>query len=253
MSIAIVQFFIIVNTKSDFRVFFLFMKDSKSIKNWSEDERPREKMLHKGASALSDAELLAILISSGTKERSALDLAREMLELADKNLRDLGRLNILELQKIKGIGQARAVTICAALELGRRRQLTDGPDRTAVKNSAAAAKIIMPHLQDLNHEVFYVLYLNHASRLLKEEKISNGGMSATIVDIRIILKNCLLYNANQLLVAHNHPSGSKKPSEADRQLTARMREAATLMDIKLIDHLIIAGNEYLSMADEGLL
>jgi DNA repair protein RadC len=228
------------------------MNVSKSIKNWSEDERPREKMMQKGASALTDAELLAILISSGTREKSALDLAREMLELAHKNLPELGRLNVQELQKIKGIGQARAITICAAMELGRRRQVSDGPDRTSINNSAAAAKIIVPHLQDLNHEVFYVLYLNQASRLLREEKISSGGLTATVADIRMVLKNCLLYNANQVIVAHNHPSGSKKPSDADRALTAKLKEAAALMDIKLVDHLIIAGQEYLSMADEGM-
>ena len=228
------------------------MSESKSIKNWSEDERPREKMLQKGASALTDAELLAILISSGTREKSAMDLARETLDLAHKNLRELGRLNVRELQKIKGIGQARAITICAAMELGRRRQVSEGPDRTSVNNSAMAAKIIMPHLQDLNHEVFYVLYLNHASRLVREETVSSGGLTATIADTRMILKNCLLYNASQIIVAHNHPSGSKKPSEADRLMTTRLKEAALLMDIKLIDHLIIAGSEYLSMADEGL-
>ena len=201
---------------------------------------------------MTDAELLAILISSGTREKSALDLARETLDLAHKNLRELGRLNVRELQKIKGIGQARAITICAAMELGRRRQVSEGPDRTSVNNSAMAAKIIMPHLQDLNHEVFYVLYLNHASRLVREETVSSGGLTATIADTRMILKNCLLYNASQIIVAHNHPSGSKKPSEADRLMTTRLKEAALLMDIKLIDHLIIAGSEYLSMADEGL-
>ena len=201
---------------------------------------------------MTDAELLAILISSGTREKSALDLARETLDLAHKNLRELGRLNVRELQKIKGIGQARAITICAAMELGRRRQVSEGPDRTSVNNSAMAAKIIMPHLQDLNHEVFYVLYLNHSSRLVREETVSSGGLTATIADTRMILKNCLLYNASQIIVAHNHPSGSKKPSEADRLMTTRLKEAALLMDIKLIDHLIIAGSEYLSMADEGL-
>lgn len=229
------------------------MSESNSIKKWSVQERPREKMLEKGAAALTDAELLAILISSGTRERSALDLARDVLKLANENLRDMGRLNVQELRKIKGIGEARAITICAAMELGRRRQISDVPDRIAVNGSVQAAKIIMPHLQDLNHEVFYVLYLNQASRLMKEEKISSGGITATVADIRMILKNCLLYNANQIVVAHNHPSGSKKPSDTDRRLTQKMKEAAEVMDIKLVDHLIIAGNEYLSMSDEGFM
>jgi len=229
------------------------MNDSRSIKNWAEDERPREKMLQKGAAALTDAELLAILISSGTKHRSALDLARETLALAGNNLREMGRLNIAELQKIKGIGEAKAITICAAMELGRRRQLSEGPDRLAVNSSKQAAEVIMPHLQDLNHEVFYVLYLNQASRLLKEEKISSGGITATIVDTRMILKNCLLCNANQIILAHNHPSGSKKPSVSDILLTIKLRDAAELMDIKLRDHLIIAGHEYVSMSDEGII
>ena len=162
------------------------MQESKSIKNWNEDERPREKMLQKGAIALTDAELLAILISSGTREKSALDLAREILELAQNNLREIGRLNIQELQKVKGIGEARAITISAAMELGRRRQMSEGLDRVAIKKSKDAALFIMPLLQDLNHEVFCVMYLNQASRLLRHEFISSGGMTATVVDIRMI-------------------------------------------------------------------
>jgi DNA repair protein RadC len=228
------------------------MNESNSIKNWVEEDRPREKMLQKGAAALTDAELLAILISSGTREKSALDLAREVLDLAHNNLQQLGRLNVIELQKIKGIGEARAITICAATELGRRRQLGEGVERANVSRSKDAAHIIMPLLQDLNHEMFCVLYLNAASRLLKYELLSSGGITSTIVDTRMILKNCLLYNANQIVIAHNHPSGSKNPSEADKQLTFKLRDAAALMDIKLIDHLIIAGNEYFSMADVGM-
>ncbi len=229
------------------------MSESKSIKNWVEDERPREKMLQKGASALTDAELLAILISSGTPKRSALDLARDVLGLANNQLRDIGRLSVTELQKVKGIGVARAITISAALELGRRRQLSENPDRQSVSNTAVAARMVMPHLQDLSHEVFYVLYLNHNNKLLKEEKISSGGYTQTTVDVRMILKSCLLHNASRMIIAHNHPSGSKKPSESDLRLTGQIREAARLMDIQLVDHIIVAGSEYLSMADEGLI
>lgn len=229
------------------------MSESKSIKNWLEDERPREKMQQKGASALTDAELLAILISSGTPKRSALDLARDVLGLANNELRDIGRLSVTELQKVKGIGTARAITIAAALELGRRRQLSETPDRQSVNNTAVAARMVMPHLQDLNHEVFYVLYLNHNNKLLKEEKISSGGYTQTTVDVRMILKSCLLHNASRMIIAHNHPSGSKKPSESDIRLTGQIKEAARLMEIQLIDHIIVAGSEYLSMADEGLI
>ncbi len=224
-----------------------------SIKNWAEDERPREKMLMKGAASLTDAELLAILISSGTKEKSALDLAREILEQAHQNIQQLGRLSLAELQKTKGIGEARAITIAAALELGRRRQISEGLQRPTIGGSKDAAEIFLPLLQDLNHEAFCVLYLNHANKVLRHELISHGGMTATIADIRIILKNALLHNANKIIVAHNHPSGNIQPSTADKDLTRKMKEAGSWMDIQLLDHLIIAGNNYLSLADEGLI
>jgi DNA repair protein RadC len=209
-------------------------------------------MTEKGAASLTDAELLAILISSGTREHSALDLARAILALAHNNLRELGRLNITELQKIRGIGAARAITISAAMELGRRRQLGEGLERSTIGKSADSARIVMPLLQDLNHEMFCVLYLNSAFKVLRHELISSGGITATIADIRMILKNALLYNASKLVIAHNHPSGSKTPSDADKQLTHKLSESAKMMDITLIDHIIIAGNDFLSMADEGM-
>jgi DNA repair protein RadC len=228
------------------------MSTSNSIKNWAEDERPREKLLLKSPAALSDAELLAILISSGTKEKSALDLAREILALAHNNLQELGRLGVKELQKTKGIGEARAITIAAALELGRRRQIAEGLQRPTIGSSEDAAAIIIPLLQDLNHEAFCVVYLNHANCVLRHELVSTGGMTGTVADIRIILKNALLHNANKLIVAHNHPSGNLQPSGADKELTRKMKEAAAVMDIQLLDHLIIAGGGYLSLADEGM-
>jgi DNA repair protein RadC len=229
------------------------MSESKSIKNWAEDDRPREKMLQKGAASLSDAELIGILIASGNKERSAIGLARDIMDLAGNNLRELGRLSITELQKIKGIGEAKAITITAAMELGRRRQMSEGPERAAIKRSKDALPIIMPLLQDLNHEVFCVLYMNHSSKLLRHELVSSGGLTSTVADIRMILKNSLLYNASQILIAHNHPSGSKQPSQADIAITKKLDEAAALMDIKLLDHIIVAGHDYLSLADEGLM
>jgi DNA repair protein RadC len=224
-----------------------------SIKNWVEDERPREKMIQKGPSALSDADLLAILISSGTKERSAIDLAKDILKLAHNNLHELGRLSIKELQKTKGIGEARAITIAASLELGRRRQIGEGLQRPTLQQSRDAADILIPLMRDLNHEMFYVLYLNQANRLIRYEDISSGGQTGTVADIRIILKNALLNNANQLIIAHNHPSGNLTPSSADKELTRKLKEAASFMDIKLLDHLIIAGISYLSMSDEGII
>lgn len=224
-----------------------------SIKNWAEDERPREKMLQKGTGSLSDSELLAILISSGTKEKSALDLGREVLAMADNNLQLLGRLSLTELKRTKGIGEARAITIAAALELGRRRQLSAGMERPVITGSDAAAEIVIPLLQDLNHEAFCVLYLNQANKVLRHEIVSHGGMTGVIADIRLILKNALLHNANQLIIAHNHPSGNKQPSGADKELTRKLKESAALMDIRLLDHLIVAGNNYLSMADEDLM
>ena len=229
------------------------MADSNSIKNWLEDDRPREKMVQKGAAALSNAELLAILISSGTKKKSALDLAREALDLAHNNLRELGRLSLLELQKINGIGDARAITISAAMELGRRRQAADALDRAKISSCADAVEIIMPMLQDLNHESFCVLYMNTANKLIRSEMISSGGMAATVADVRMILKNALLNNATQLIIAHNHPSGNKRPSDQDKVLTRKIKDSAALMDIKLLDHVIIAGNEYFSFVDEGML
>lgn len=223
------------------------------ITQWSEDDRPREKLLRKGPAALTDAELLAILIHGGTPSRSALDLAREILAQAHNHLRELGRLSLSELQQTKGIGEAKAITITAALELGRRRQLADGLERVAIKSSADAAEIVLPLLGDLNHEAFCVLYLNQANKLIRHEIISNGGLTGTVADIRIMLKQALLQNANQLVVAHNHPSGNPQPSAADKELTVKLRDAAALMDIRLLDHLIIAGPRYLSLADEGLM
>jgi DNA repair protein RadC len=223
------------------------------IKTWAEDDRPREKLLLKGPAALSDAELLAILINSGTRSQSALDLAREVLRQSEQSLSGLGRLSLQELQQTKGIGSARAITLQAALELGRRRQRADILDRAAVTGMEEAAGIFLPLLADLNHEAFCVLYLNQANRLLRHEIVSNGGMTGTVADIRLILKNALLCNANQLIVGHNHPSGNLQPSSADKMLTTKLKESAALMDIRLLDHLIIAGSRYLSLQNEGLM
>ena len=229
------------------------MNTSNSIKNWAEGDRPREKMLNKGPVSLSDAELLAILISSGTKEKSALDLAKEILQRVSNNIHELGKVTVQELQETKGIGEARAITIAAALEFGRRRQMTEGLERPTIKQSADAAEILIPILKDFSHEVFSVLYLNQSNKVLRNEIISSGGLTGTVADIRIILKNALLYNANKFILAHNHPSGSLVPSKQDIDLTKKIKEAALLMDIKLLDHLIVGATKYLSMADDGMM
>lgn len=229
------------------------MATTSGIKSWAEDDRPREKLVLKGAAALSDTELLAILIASGTRTKSAVDLARETLALADNNLAQLGKLSLQDLQATKGIGQARAITIAAAMELGRRRQIGAVLDRQKITSAADAAELLLPLLQDHTHELFCVLYLNNAQILIRHEFISSGGLTATVADIRMILRNALLLQAAKIIVAHNHPSGNKTPSEADKKLTLKLRDAAAQMDIELIDHIIVAGAAYTSFANEGLL
>ena len=227
------------------------MDPKTGIKSWAEDDRPREKLLAKGATALSDAELLAILIASGTKEKSAVDLSREVLMLANNNLNQLGKLNLNEFQHVKGIGEARAITMIAAMELGRRRQIGAVLDRPIIKTAKDASELLFPLLQDLNYEMFCVLYLNNAQSLIKHEFVSSGGLTATVVDIRLILKNALLCQSSKIIVAHNHPSGNKQASESDKKLTKQLKEAAAIMDIQLIDHIIIAGKEFTSFANAG--
>lgn len=229
------------------------MDNTKGIKSWAEDDRPREKLLLKGPAALSDTELLGILIASGTPEKSAVDLAREILGLAQNNLSQLGKLNLKELQQIKGIGEARAITITAAMELGRRRQIGAVLDRQKISCAEDAVEMLFPLLQDLNHEMFCVLYLNNAQLLIKHEFVSSGGLTATVADIRMILKNALLCQAAKIIVAHNHPSGNKTPSDADKKLTQKLKDAASSMDIELTDHIIIAGKEFTSFVNDGLL
>lgn len=226
---------------------------SRGIKSWSEDDRPREKLQRKGAANLSDAELLAILIGSGTAKRSAVDLAKDVLSLADKNLAQLSRLKLDELQQVKGVGIARAITISAALELGRRKQMEPVLSRKMIRGFEDVKQLLLPLLQDHAQEVFCVLYLGAAGNLLRHEFISIGGLTATVADIRIILKNALLQQASRLIVAHNHPSGNPRPSEADKKLTQKLKEAAASMDIELLDHVIVAGQHATSFVQEGLL
>lgn len=229
------------------------MEANKSIKQWAEDDRPREKMLLKGADSLSDAELIGILLGTGTKTQSAVDLARVLLNRAENNLSILSRFSLAQLQEIKGIGMAKAVTLAAALELGRRRQQAGALERRAFNSSKDAADFLMPMLQDSEIERFCVLYLNNSNKLLAYEIVSEGTQRAALVDVRVIMKSCLRYMACKMIVAHNHPSGIMKASSADIKLTQKIRDGAQLFDIELLDHLIVANNTYLSLRDEGLM
>jgi DNA repair protein RadC len=224
-----------------------------SIKHWAKDDRPREKLLLNGAENLSNSELLAILIHNGSREKSAVDLAKEVLKLGKDNLSELGRLSIKDLMKIKGIGEAKAITIAAALELGRRRQSANPLQKTIISTSRDIADYLQARLKDYRHEVFAVLFLNRANKINHFEIISEGGITGTVADPRVILRKALEEDAVNIILCHNHPSGSLKPSRADEQLTSKIREAARLLDIAVIDHIIVSETGYYSFADEGLL
>ncbi|HEY1114266.1 MAG TPA: DNA repair protein RadC [Chitinophagaceae bacterium] len=224
-----------------------------SIKQWAKDDRPREKLLLKGPQTLSDSELLAILIAIGTRKKSALDLAKEVLTLGKNHLPDLGKLTVKEFMRVKGIGEAKAITIVAALEIGRRRQAMASLEKTVITSSSDVAIYLQTLLKDHRHEVFAVLFLNRANKINHFQVISEGGITGTVADPRIILKRALEEDAVSLILCHNHPSGSLKPSRADEDLTQKIKEAAKYFDIKVLDHLIVSDDGYFSFADEGLL
>jgi DNA repair protein RadC len=226
---------------------------SLKITEWAVEDRPREKLLQKGTASLSDAELLAILIGSGTKNKSAVDLGRELLGIVNNNLNSLGKLTISDLTKLHGIGEARAVTIAAALELGRRRKLAEVPDTPQIKCSKDVADIFQPLLSDLAHEEFWILFLNRSNKVINRMKLSQGGVSGTVTDVRMVMKRAIEYLASGIIVCHNHPSGNLSPSESDSKITQKIKEAGNLMDIQLLDHLIISDKDYYSFADNGLL
>lgn len=227
-------------------------KDTLTIKDWAEEDRPREKMLLKGLSALSDAELLAILIGSGNKDETAVQLAQRILRSANNNLNTLGKFSVKELiSGFKGIGEAKAITISAALELGRRRGLSEPADRAGIRCSNDAFLLFHPLLCDLPHEELWAIYLNRGGKVVDKMRVSQGGTSETTADIRIILKTAVLNLASGIILSHNHPSGVKTPSSQDDAMTRKLASSAKILDIKLLDHLIIANNEYYSYADEG--
>jgi DNA repair protein RadC len=224
-----------------------------SIRHWANDDRPREKLRSKGAGALSNSELVALLLNNGTREKSALVLAQEVLRLGKDNLNELGKLSLADLMKLRGIGFAKAVSLVAALELGRRRQASVAREKEIVSSSADVAGYLQSLLQDLRHEVFAVLFLNRSNKVNHFEIISEGGITGTVADPRIILKKALEEDAVSLILCHNHPSGSLRPSKADEELTHKIREAARYFDIRVLDHLIVSNEGYYSFADEGLL
>ena len=226
---------------------------SLKITDWAVEDRPREKLIQKGTASLSDAELLAILLNSGTKDKSAVDLGRELLGIVNNNLNALGKLTISDLKKLHGIGTARAVTIAAALELGRRRKFAEGPEVPQIKCSKDVADIFQPLLSDLLHEEFWILFLNRSNRVINRMKLSQGGISGTVTDVRMVMKKAIEYLSSGIIVCHNHPSGNLNPSESDSKITQKIKEAGNLMDIQLLDHLIISDKDYYSFADNGLL
>ena len=224
-----------------------------SIKSWSPDDRPREKLILKGKAALSDAELIAILLGSGTSSLSAVELAKKVLQPAGNNLHELARHTVKDLIKIKGIGEAKALTIVAALELGRRRKEIEGNQKPKIAGSRDAYDILKADLLDISHEEFWIVLLNRANRVIKKSQISQGGVAGTVADPKIIFKLALEELASGIILAHNHPSGNLTANQSDLDLTKKIKDAGKLLDIQVLDHIIVAGQKYFSFADEGLM
>lgn len=224
-----------------------------SIKNWSESDRPREKLLLKGKESLSDAELLAIIIGSGSKNESAVALCKRILNENDNKINQLAKLDIKQLMKYKGIGEAKAISIVASLELGRRRRSEAALEQPKITSSASVFELMQPLLGDLSHEEFWIILLNNSNTIIHKFSLSKGGMTGTVVDVRLLFKNVLSFSAVGVILVHNHPSGTLKPSESDLKLTRKIKEGAELLDLNLLDHIIITQKNYYSFADDGVL
>jgi DNA repair protein RadC len=224
-----------------------------NLKEWAVEDRPREKMLSRGPRALSDAELIAILIGSGSAEETAVELSRRILHAVDNDLDDLGRRNSDFLTRFKGIGEAKAINILAAMELGRRRREITLPGKPAITGSHDAAALMTPLLGDLDHEEFWILLLNRSNRVLDKYMVSKGGITGTVIDVRTIMKCAVEKSATSMILCHNHPSGNLSPSDADLQITRKIKDAGQLMEIQVLDHLIITQKSHFSFADNGLL
>ncbi|UHG90225.1 RadC family protein [Spirosoma oryzicola] len=224
-----------------------------TIQSWAEEDRPREKLMLKGKAALSEAELIAILINSGTVDLTAVDVAKIILKSVGNNLNELAKLSIKDLSKFRGIGEAKAISIVAALELGRRRKEQDRPQRARITCSRDAYNELRPHLLDKPHEEFWILLLNRANEVLRPAQISSGGVSGTVADAKLIFKQAVEHLASAIILIHNHPSGNLTPSQADKDLTRKLKEAGRVLEIPVLDHLIFTDKSYFSFADEGLL
>jgi DNA repair protein RadC len=222
------------------------------ITNWSEDDKPREKLMLKGKSVLSDAELIAILIGSGSRNESAVDLSKRILASVDNNLNALGKLSLSQLIQFKGIGEAKAISIIAALELGRRRRSEDAVELKKITSSKIIFEIMQPIIGELPHEEFWIIYMNNSNKVIAKSQLSKGGITGTLVDVRIVFKSALEMGATALILCHNHPSGTLIPSDADKQITRKLKLAGDSLEIKVLDHLIITENSYFSFADEGI-
>lgn len=231
----------------------LYKNNSMSIKSWAEDDRPREKLMLKGKIALSDAELIAILIGSGSRNESAVDLSKRILSSIDNNLNKLGKLSISDLQKFKGIGDAKAISIITALELGRRRRIEDALELPEIKSSKAIFNMMQPLIGELQHEEFWIVYLNNSNKVLHKEQLSKGGLTGTLVDVRMVFKKGIELFSTSIILCHNHPSGKLQPSQADKSITSKLKLAGETLDIKVLDHIIITENAYFSFADENLI
>jgi len=223
------------------------------IWSWSEDDKPREKLMLKGQSALSDAELIAILIGSGSRNESAVDLSKRILSGSDNNLNSLGKLSIAQLITFKGIGEAKAISIIAAMELGRRRRAEEAVVLAKITSSKSIFDIMQPIIGELPHEEFWIVYLNNSNKVLSKSQLSKGGITGTLVDVRLVFKTALEHSATALILCHNHPSGTLIASDADKQITRKLKLAGESLDIKILDHLIITENSYYSFADDGIL
>jgi len=224
-----------------------------SIKNWNQDDRPREKLLSKGRGVLSNSELIAILIGSGSREETAVDLSKRILAGVHNNLNKLGKMTVKELMQFKGIGEAKAVTIAAALELGRRRSNEETVQLKKINSSKAAFELLQPIIGELPHEEFWSIYLNNSNKVLQTSQLSKGGITGTLVDVRLVFKTALQLGAVAVILGHNHPSGTLVPSNADKALTVKLKSAGESLDIKVLDHVIVTENSYFSFADENLL
>jgi len=234
-------------------LYFDVMSQRTTIKDWHESDKPREKLLSQGRKSLSNAELMAILISSGNSKETAVDLAKRILHDVENNLFELGKHSVEELMKYRGIGEAKAVTIVAALELGRRRAAVEPKQRIKITSSAMAYDILNPLLSDVPHEEFWMLLLDRANQVIRKKQISSGGVSGTVVDPKIIFRHALEASASAIILCHNHPSGNLKASQADLNITKKLTEAGKLLDISVLDHLIIGEKGYMSFADEGMM